>query len=312
MSAATTKHPNHPVEWQTIALIVSVWIAFGVTTYFWRDLTWAVAAPLGAYIVCLFGSLHHEAVHGHPTRSALINEVLVGLPIGLLFPYRRYRSLHLTHHNNDHLTDPVIDPESYYMEPDSWRSLPGPLKVLYTINNTFAGRMLIGPLLTAISYLSDEIKAVLGGNWQIARIWAVHLVGVAVVWVWVSQVCAMPFWQYALFIAYPGMSLTLMRSYAEHRAHQKTGCRTIIVEANPLIGLMFLNNNLHMAHHERPAMAWYDLPTYYRTNRARLLEDNCGYLIMGYWRLIAKYGLKPKEPVEHPMPGSLAGKPISH
>ena len=41
-----------------------------------------IAAPL----VTLHSSLQHEALHGHPTRSAALNEALVFPPLGLLFP----------------------------------------------------------------------------------------------------------------------------------------------------------------------------------------------------------------------------------
>ena len=68
---------------------------------------------------------------------------------------------------------------------------------------------------------------------------------------------------------------------------------------------MFLNNNLHMAHHEKPGLAWYRLPAYYRQHKTRLIRDNCGYLINGYGQLLRQFGLKPKEPVAHPLPGSL-------
>ena len=47
---------------------------------------WVVLAPLGAYLVALHGSLQHEALHGHPTRSAVVNELLVFLPVSLWFP----------------------------------------------------------------------------------------------------------------------------------------------------------------------------------------------------------------------------------
>lgn len=291
------------IEWQTVALIAVAWCGYGLVTLLWAELGWVVAAPLGAYVICLIGSLQHEAVHGHPTRSGRVNEALVWLPVGLLFPYRRYRAMHLKHHNNDHLTDPGNDPESYYMDPQAWARTPAPLRLVYTVNNTFAGRMLIGPAMAAVHFLKDEIAAIVAGERKIAGVWLIHLVGVGLVWLWVTHVCGMAFWQYALLMAYPGLSLTLMRSFAEHRAHDQVGCRTIVVEANPVISLMLLNNNLHMAHHEHPGMAWYRLPGYYRANRERLLNDNCGYLIKGYWRIIAKYGLKPKEPVAHPLPG---------
>lgn len=293
------------IEWRTLLLAVLCWLAYGLLTYFWQDLGWLIVAPVGAYLLCFYGSLQHEAVHGHPTRWDLVNEVLVSLPIGLLFPYRRYKTMHITHHNNDHLTDPARDPESSYLEPQAWTGLPRPLRWLYTLNNSLLGRLVLGPAITAVRFLSQEIQLITGGNFGVARIWAAHLIGVMLVWAWISGVCGMAMWQYALGMAYWGLSLTLLRSFAEHRAHGNTGCRTIIVESNPLISLMFLNNNLHMAHHERPGLAWYQLPSYYRDNKDRLLRDNCGYLIKGYRRLFADFALKPKEPVAHPLPDSL-------
>ena len=43
-----------------------------------------------------------------------INEAFVFLPIGLVWPYRRFKSIHLRHHADERLTDPLDDPESYY------------------------------------------------------------------------------------------------------------------------------------------------------------------------------------------------------
>lgn len=293
------------IEWRTLSLILSCWLAYGLLTYFWQSLGWVVIAPAGGFVLCLYGSLQHEVVHGHPTRSCLINELLVSLPIGLLFPFRRYKVMHTIHHDNDHLTDPARDPESSYLEPQTWDGLTAPLKWLYKINNSLLGRLLLGPAITAVRFLSSEVQLIVKGDASVARVWVAHLAGLAVVWAWVVGVCGMVWWQYALGIAYWGLSLTLLRSFAEHRAHNNTGCRTIIVESNPVMSLMFLNNNLHMAHHERPSIAWYRLPSYYRENKDRLLHENCGYLIKGYHRLFADFAFKPKEPVAHPLPGSL-------
>lgn len=296
------------IEWQTMALIGAQWFCFGVLTWFWRDLGWWIVAPLGAYLVCLHGSLQHEALHGHPTRSRLLNELLLFPPIGLWFPYRRYRKLHLQHHNDDHLTDPAVDPESRYMDPQAWSSTPGWLRPLYVFNNSMLGRFLVGPALSSVHFVTDEARQIARGNGEIATDWALHLAGCAIVWWWVSAVCGMPLWQYVLFVAYWGNSLTMMRSYAEHRAHDQVSCRTIVVESNPVVGLLFLNNNLHAAHHENPTLPWYALPEYYRSNRTRLIERNCGYVMKGYCEIARRWGLRPKEPVAHPLPASLKTK----
>ncbi len=115
----------------------------------------------------------------------------------------------------------------------------------------------------------------------------------------------MPFLYYIFAIAYWGNSLTMMRSYAEHRAHDEASCRIIVVETNPVVSLLYLNNNLHMPHHEEPQLAWYRLPAFYRGNRERLLKENCAYLMRGYGELARRWLLTPKEPVAHPNMQSL-------
>ena len=290
------------IEWLTLALIVAHWLCFGALTWCWRELGWWVVTPVGAYLVCLHGSLQHEALHGHPTRSRVFNELLLFPPISLWFPYRRYVKLHLQHHNDDHLTEPSADPESYYMDPQAWAATPVWLKPVYVANNAMLGRFLLGPAIATVHLVIGEARLMLRGDHQVMEAWALHLVGCAIVWWWVSVVCGMPFWQYVLFIAYWGNSLTMMRSYAEHRAHDQVSCRTIVVESTPVVGLLFLNNNLHAAHHENPSLAWYALPGYYRANKTRLIEQNCGYVMKGYGEIARRWGLRPKEPVAHPLP----------
>ena len=75
--------------------------------------------PLGGYVVCLHGSLQHEAVHGFPFRRRLWNSAIVFPSLWLWLPYTHYRETHLRHHRNDDLTFPV-DPESNYLTPEAW------------------------------------------------------------------------------------------------------------------------------------------------------------------------------------------------
>jgi fatty acid desaturase len=293
------------VEWKTLGLIAGYWLAFAFVMFYWRELGWAIVAPLGAYLVCLHGSLQHEILHGHPTSSRIVNELLVFPAVSLWFPYRRYRALHLKHHDNDHLTDPGIDPESYYLDPQAWSGTPRWLRLIYTANNAMLGRFILGPAIAASRLMAAETRRMARGDREVMFAWALHGLGIVVVWLWVSVVSGMPFWLYVLLVAYWGNSLTMIRSYAEHRAHEKTGCRTIVVETHPLIGFMYLNNNLHMAHHERPGIPWYELPAYYSAHKQRLLEENCGYLMRGYGELARRWAFRPKEPVAHPLAQSL-------
>ena len=302
---ATTEIRTRAVEWPTWSLLAATYAAWGFLTWHATWLPWWVLPFLGGYLVCLHGSLQHEALHGHPTRSALINELLVFPALSLWFPYRRYRKLHLIHHRNDHLTDPLEDPESFYFEPPAWQGMSRPMRLIFAAMNTMLGRLILGPPVFTIRFFLAEMKSIAQGNFEALQAWILHAAGIALVYLWVSIICGVPFWYYALLVAYPGTSLTMLRSFAEHRAHENAPCRTAVIESNPLMSLMFLNNNLHMAHHEYPALPWYRLPAYYRTHKRRLLDENCAYIVKGYGALARKYLLTAKEPVAHPYMAAL-------
>jgi fatty acid desaturase len=111
----------------------------------------------------------------------------------------------------------------------------------------------------------------------------------------------MPLWLYVLGVAYPGMSLLMLRTYAEHRAHEQAEARSIIVEFCPVFSLLFLNNNLHVVHHANPRAPWYRLPQLYRAARTQWHERNGGYVFASYFQLARHYLFKVKEPVVHPI-----------
>ena len=289
------------LEWPTLLLFIACYGAFGLLTWSAEALPWWLLLPLGGGLVCLHGSLQHEALHGHPTRSPLVNELLAAPALSLWFPYRRYARLHRQHHRNDRLTDPAEDPESYYLLPEHWAHTPPVLQALYRFNNTLLGRLAIGPAVSAVRFWRSEVRRMVAGEREVALAWLLHLPAVALVVWWVMGVCGIPGWQYLACFVYPGLALTLLRAFAEHRAHEEVEARTVIVEAGPLFSLLYLNNNLHAAHHEYPALAWYRLPAYYRARRAALLAANGSYLLPGYGEVFRRYLLRAKESVPHPL-----------
>ncbi len=131
--------------------------------------------------------------------------------------------------------------------------------------------------------------------------WLMHLAGSALVLVWALWVCAMPLLDYLVFFAYPGLSLTLLRSFLEHQARPETGARSVLVEAGWPVALMFLNNNLHALHHAEPGLAWYKMPARYHERREELLAGNGGYRYGGYLEIAARYLFKPKEHPRYPL-----------
>ncbi len=95
---------------------------------------------------------------------------------------------------------------------------------------------------------------------------------------WTVGVCHVPLLVYVLLVVYPSVSLTHVRSFAEHRADDHSQLRTNVVEAGPIWALLFLNNNLHIAHHLRPHLPWYELPRAWREMRHSALgaRSGCG------------------------------------
>ena len=287
-------------EWPTVGLIVATYAVVAALVWFHASLPWWVILPVGASFAALHTSLQHEVLHGHPTGNRLLNEAMVFPTLTLWLPFHRYRQTHLTHHNDANLTDPRLDPESYYMLPEHWALVSGFRHQLHAFNHTLAGRMLIGPAVGIVRFWSSEFRDIGNGSRETLVAWLWFGLSASLTIWFVTGVAGMPFWQYILLVAYPGISLALVRSFCEHQAAEQVKHRTIIVEASAFWSLLFLNNNLHVAHHDRPALAWYKLPAYYRAERQRLVFENNGYVMQGYGEIFSRFFLKAKEPIPYP------------
>lgn len=288
------------VEWPTVALAVVIYGGFLAVTWFWQVLPIWVVIPVGAWLVAWHSSLQHEAMHGHPTLVRWINSAVAWPPLSLWLPYPVYRISHLRHHRDEHLTDPLEDPESAYFTQAMWAELSWPVRALMRFNMTLVGRLTIGPAIMIGFFLADEGKRVVANEPGRRAIWAWHVLGVAGVLVWVVGVCAMPLWLYLLGFVYAGTALTRLRSFAEHRFAERHEERTAIVENGGLLGLLYLNNNLHVLHHVRPAVAWYRLPALYRASRDDLVARNGGLVYNGYRDIVRRFLVTEHDDPLHP------------
>jgi fatty acid desaturase len=290
---------SKPVNWFFLTIIYAGW---ALTTWFHDDLPLWLLLPVGAWLLAWYGSFQHEAVHGHLASRRWLNDLLIYLPLYLWLPFPIYRHSHRAHHHFDILTDPYRDPESFYIDRTAWAALPRSAQYLLIWHNTLLGRLALGPLLTIGQFYYAEARALLSGDFQHLKAWLWHLVCVAIVLIWVVVICAMPLWAYLLWFVLPGTSLMLVRSFAEHKAANTSWERTAIVESGPLFSLLFLNNNLHFAHHRRPDLPWQDLPSYYRTHRQDLLKDNSGLCYRGgYWEIARRFLTRPIDRPAHPL-----------
>ncbi|MFT4182536.1 MAG: fatty acid desaturase, partial [Rhizobium sp.] len=194
-------------EWPTLALIAlcyGLWLAAGLWLY---PRLPALALIVMGIAVAFHSSLQHEVLHGHPTRSARLNEALVFPPIGLLYPFRSYKRTHLQHHLDERLTDPHDDPESYYIAFFDWLRLPRLLQLLLKANNTLLGRVLLGPPLNVVGFTRAEWKRVARGDAHTRDAWVRHILGLVPVILLVQFGFGVPIWLYALTAGYLGLAL---------------------------------------------------------------------------------------------------------
>ncbi|MEI4486994.1 fatty acid desaturase [Frigidibacter sp. MR17.14] len=265
---------------------------------------WAGFAPLGVVLtvlaIVLHSSLQHEVLHGHPFRAPRANEALVFAGLGLVYPYRRFKDTHLAHHFDENLTDPYDDPEANYLDPAVWQRLPRWGQRLLRVNNTLAGRMLLGPAIGAVVFCGADVRAIRAGDRRIRRDWLLHLAGLVPVVLWLLAVAEMPLWAYVLS-AYGAMSVLKIRTFLEHRAHERARGRSVIVEDRGLLAFLFLNNNLHSVHHTHPQVAWYRLPALYAARRELFLAKNDHYRYGSYAEVFRAHFWRAKDPVPHPL-----------
>jgi fatty acid desaturase len=101
--------------------------------------------------------------------------------------------------------------------------------------------------------------------------------------------------------AYVALSILKIRTFLEHRAHERARGRSVVVEGGLILPFLFLNNNLHCVHHAKPQVAWYRLPAIYAGQRDEFLRRNEGYRYANYGEIFRLYFLKTKDLVPHPL-----------
>lgn len=296
------KLDSYAREWElpTWLLAIVIYGAWLTLTYYHGVIPWYVLAPLGTLIIAWHGSLQHEACHGHPI-SFKVADIIGTPPLSLITPFPLYRKYHLVHHANHHLTDPHRDPEAYYWRKEDWQALPVMARGLLLVNQTFVGRMLLGPAISSFRFFKAELTRMVRGNWSHLGIWFRHGTYVALTLYWVVAICDMPFWQYALFFVYPGLSMGMIRSFYEHRYDASADARSVIVENSPFFQWLFLNNNFHVVHHDLPRMPWYEIDEHYKANRLEYRALNRHFVVPSYGGLMLEYMFKPIFHPIHPL-----------
>ncbi len=271
-------------ELPTWGVAVAIYGSWTVLTLGWAAVPAWVAIPAMGWLLAWHGSLQHETIHGHPTRSRWVNSAIGSVPLSLWLPYELYRSSHIVHHRDEDLTIPAVDPESYYVPVDDWARATGATRAVLVFNHTLLGRLTVGPAIALWRFHRSELGALRRGEHLVD--WTLHLLPAAAIVGFLAW-CGVPAWAYAVAI-YLSISLTLIRSFGEHKASTEAAGRTAVVEAAWPMALLFLYNNLHARHHARPELPWFELAAFHRSQPA---WD--GLVYRGYGDILGRYLLKP-------------------
>ena len=289
------------VEWKTLLVAGGIYGGWGAMVATHDALPALATIVLLGIVFTWHGSLQHEVLHGHPFHNRPLNDALGWVPLSLRLPYFAYRHDHLRHHATSDLTDPTADVESFYVTPEQWERAGRVRRGFLVAHHTLLGRLVLGPVCEVVGVLVWHAGRIRRGEYALARWWAAHLIGVAGLLVLALGVLQMPWWQYLLAV-YVGHSLTLVRSYCEHRWVDDGRARSAVVEAGPFWRILFLNNNLHLTHHEDPDAAWYRLPGLsHRRGSAATAAQGAGHY-SGYGEVFRRYALRPFDSPVHPAP----------
>ena len=299
MQLSVNWRSNLRIDWLTLSIAVAILGSFASWSLYFTTLPLWLAAPLGSVLLTWYGSLQHETIHGHPTSSRRINRAIGCLPLSLWVPYAIYRQTHIQHHRHSgrRLTEVGHDPESFYLPPGHLAEVGRLHRAVLQANCTLLGRIVLGPAIAVATFWTQEARTARLDPRR-RRTWFIHILSAAAVLAWLGVVCHIPLLDYLLLVVYPSVSLTHVRSFAEHRADDHSPHRTNVVEAHPLWALLFLNNNLHVAHHAHPHVPWYHLPHIWADMKRASV--GAGRIFSGYGEVARQYLVRPFITAEHP------------
>ena len=288
-------------QWRTWLLVPTVYAAWLLAVVAYDALGRVAGSILIILATCWFTSLQHELIHGRPSRSRRVNRLMGLAPLAVWYPYELYLRSHLAHHRDELLTEPGIDPESNYIDEAAWRRLGCVIRPMWIAQRTVLGRFLLGPAMVIVPTWLDIVRRPLRRDFSQSRSWAVHLILVCAMLFALDRYAGIGPLRYLLTIGYPALGLAMFRSFYEHRPAPDAPHRVVINEAGLFWRILYLNNNYHAVHHERPDLPWHLVRRFYLENRTEVLRRNGGFVISGYLSLMRRHALTIVDSPIHPV-----------
>lgn len=190
-------------EWPTWLLLIGVYAGWFAVILGSRWLGLWLSMLLLIPLVTLWLSVQHELLHGHPTRSLLLNKLLGYAPFAVWYPYTLYRDSHLLHHNDDNLTLPGIDPESRYLNQQQWDDSSLFERGVHWLTKTVLGRFLLAAPLAIGRLARHEFQRLP----QVWPMWLAHGAVTVLMLSFIASYSALAVWHYLLLVSVPALSL---------------------------------------------------------------------------------------------------------
>ncbi len=255
------------------AYFVLLWIASHVHSYGWVLLF----GLLFAVIMVPVYSLIHEAEHGIVNSNEFVNNIM-GRWLSTLFiaPFTFFKHCHLKHHKKNRTDEEMWD--LYYEHQNKfqrYKTLYGMMIGLGYFSLWLATLLFaIAPRLiyTRFFYSQKEVGGFLRGSDRKDKVansrWESLLAIIFQVFIFFILDLKWTSWL-TLFVIHG--FLWSSQNYVNHAFSP----RNIINGAHNLkiplwLNLVYLNFNLHLAHHQNPKIPWIHLPTFIKKGKGRM------------------------------------------
>ena len=236
------------------------------------SLTWS------AYFIHEFA---HHAIFKNPRTNARWGTLMTWINGSCFARFEDMRNKHMRHHveRADVVT---FDVKGFLLSaPAGWRNTVLALEwayfpaveflmrafvILLPFRASSSGASSTGKRLRIIAIAFVRITALLALAWASPKAWALYAVSVLI---FITLLRFADCFQHT-YDAYPLLDNTpIPKDKLRDRAYEQANTYTDVVGVSNTLGcslmnMLWLNFGFHNAHHERPTLAWYRLPSYHR------------------------------------------------
>jgi fatty acid desaturase len=248
----------------------------GVGLFLDRWFVWTAIWIVQAFVLLIILATIHECVHNHFVNGRRANHVIGVIAAAFAFTvFDVYRPLHALHHAD---TCGPNDPEGEpYTFTAKWQ-----IVLAFTTGGLFYTLSLIGKGL-AVSFgaklpwvTSPKVRRRVRVNMVVLLVF----VGAATAGLVFNPKLTLSLWIIPVLLSLAGpLPFVLIPEHynAPGRALVTANTRTCL--SNPVLRFVFLNTNLHTAHHSRSSVAWCDLPRQFESLEAQMDDE---WIFPGY------------------------------